>query len=179
MNLKIKFFILAILFPLATMNAKTIKTISSLDIKRYMGLWYEIARFENRFEKNLVGVTAEYTLKENGQIKVINSGHVKTLDGPVKRAKGKARQPDPLNPGALEVSFFLWFYASYNILLLDERNYSYALIGSNNDKYLWLLSRTPHLDKVTLSRIIKYAKESGYDTSKLYYTPQPQHSILQ
>lgn len=137
-----------------------------------MGLWYEIARFDNRFEKDLVAVTARYILKPDGKIEVINSGRVKTTDGILKSSKGKARQPDPQKPGELEVSFFLWFYSDYNILMLDEVNYSYALIGSSSDKYLWILSRTPVMEKNILNSILKYANSLGYDISKLYFTPQ-------
>lgn len=155
------------------MNAKTKSTVKDLDLKRYMGLWYEIARFENRFEKDLVAVTARYTFMPDGKIEVINSGRVKTLNGVLKSSKGKAKQPDPKRPGELKVSFFLWFYADYDILLLDQKNYSYALIGSNSDKYLWILSRTPRIDDGTLNFILNYARKLGYDTSKLYYTPQP------
>lgn len=155
------------------MNAKTKSTVKDLDLKRYMGLWYEIARFENRFEKDLVAVTARYTFMPDGKIEVINSGRLKTLNGVLKSSKGKAKQPDPKRPGELKVSFFLWFYADYDILLLDQKNYSYALIGSNSDKYLWILSRTPRIDDGTLNFILNYARKLGYDTSKLYYTPQP------
>lgn len=155
------------------MNAKTKSTVKDLDLKRYMGLWYEIARFENRFEKDLVAVTARYSFMPDGKIEVINSGRLKTLNGVLKSSKGKAKQPDPKRPGELKVSFFLWFYADYDILLLDQKNYSYALIGSNSDKYLWILSRTPRIDDGTLNFILNYARKLGYDTSKLYYTPQP------
>lgn len=162
-----------VISSLIPMNAKTKSTVKDLDLKRYMGLWYEIARFENRFEKDLVAVTARYTFMPDGKIEVINSGRVKTLNGVLKSSKGKAKQPDPKRPGELKVSFFLWFYADYDILLLDQKNYSYALIGSNSDKYLWILSRTPRIDDGTLNFILNYARKLGYDTSKLYYTPQP------
>lgn len=84
-------------------------TVSNLDLNRYMGLWYEIARFDHSFERNLTGVTAEYRLQENGKIQVINSGHKDSLNGELKRAKGKAKQPNPAEPGKLKVSFFLFF----------------------------------------------------------------------
>lgn len=162
-----------VISSLIPMNAKTKSTVKDLDLKRYMGLWYEIARFENRFEKDLVAVTARYSFMPDGKIEVINSGRLKTLNGVLKSSKGKAKQPDPKRPGELKVSFFLWFYADYDILLLDQKNYSYALIGSNSDKYLWILSRTPRIDDGTLNFILNYARKLGYDTSKLYYTPQP------
>ncbi len=168
-----KRLLLIVLFisTIFTMNTKAYNTVKQVDLKRYMGLWYEVARFENSFEKDLVGVTARYTLKPDGKIEVINSGRVKTLDGRLKSTKGKAKQPDPNKPGELKVSFFLWFYANDDILLLDQKNYSYALVGSGSG-YLWILSRTPELDKATLKKITDYAKSIGYDISKLYFTPQ-------
>lgn len=167
----ISLFILSII-TIFSMSAKTKPAIKEFDLKKYMGLWYEIARFENRFEKDLVAVTARYTLMPDGKIEVINSGRIKTLDGALKIAKGKAKQPDPTNPRELKVSFFLWFYSDYNILMLGP-DYEYALIGSSSDKYLWILSRTPKIEKKTLNRILDYAGSLGYNVSKLYFTPQP------
>lgn len=167
----ISLFILSII-TIISMSAKTSPATKDLDLKKYMGLWYEIARYENRFEKDLVAVTARYTLMPDGKIEVINSGRVKTLDGILKSSKGKAKQPDPSKPRELKVSFFLWFYSDYNILMLGP-DYDYALIGSSSDKYLWILSRTPKIEKKTLNRILDYAESLGYDISKLYFTPQP------
>ncbi|MGL4331888.1 MAG: lipocalin family protein [Bacteroidales bacterium] len=167
----ISLFILSI-FTIFSMDAQTKPSVNELDLKRYMGLWYEIARFDNWFEKDLVAVTARYTLKPDGNIEVLNSGRVKTPDGKLKASKGKAKQPDPMNPRELKVSFFLWFYSDYNILMLGP-DYEYALIGSNSDKYLWILSRTPKIEKKTLTRILDYAESLGYNVSKLYFTPQP------
>ncbi len=147
-------------------------TVSNLDLNRYMGLWYEIARFNHSFERNLTGVTAEYRLQENGKIQVINSGHKDSLNGELKRAKGKAKQPNPAEPGKLKVSFFLFFYADYYILELDQE-YRWVLIGSSSRKYLWILSRTPHLPQEVLDGILKLARKHGYDTSKLIFVEQP------
>ncbi|MFW5757035.1 MAG: lipocalin family protein, partial [Tangfeifania sp.] len=115
-------------------------TVQELDLKRYMGKWYEIARFDHRFERNLVGVTATYSLRDDGKIKVVNAGYKNNLDGKYKETVGKAKQPNPEEPGKLKVSFFLFFYADYYILELDAE-YQWALIGSSSDKYLWILSR--------------------------------------
>ena len=146
-------------------------TVKTLDIERYMGKWYEIARFDHRFERGMVGVTATYSLNDDGTILVLNSGHNGTLDGEMEIATGKAKQPDPEYPGQLKVSFFWIFYAQYNIMVLDD-DYSYALIGSSSDKYLWILSRTPQMSNETLSMLIQKAKALGYDTSKLIYVKQ-------
>ncbi|MBP9480334.1 MAG: lipocalin family protein [Parabacteroides sp.] len=148
------------------------QTERSLDLKRYLGKWYEIARFDHPFERNMVGVTAEYSMRPDGKIRVLNSGYKGDLNGKFKTAEGKARQPDPKEPGKLEVAFFLWFYGDYNILELDERNYAYVLIGSSSDKYLWILSRTPQLPEETIKMLLDKATERGYDTSKLIWVKQ-------
>jgi len=152
-------------------NNVDLTTVKQLDLERYMGTWYEIARFNHSFERNLEGVTATYKLRPDGKITVINQGYKNTLNGKLSRAKGKAKQPNPDEPGKLKVSFFLFFYADYYILELDE-NYRWVLIGSSTDKYLWILSRTPELDKKTLNYIIGKAKQRGYDTSKLIWVKQ-------
>ncbi len=149
------------------------RTVEKVDIQRYMGKWYEIARYDHSFERNLEGVTATYRLKSNGMIEVINSGYKNSLSGKFSKAVGKAKIPNPKEPGKLKVSFFLWFYSDYFILELDEVNYSYALIGSSSDNYLWILSRTPQLPKATLDRILEKASTRGYDVSKLIYVKQP------
>ena len=117
-------------------------------------------------------VTAEYSMRPDGKIRVLNSGYKGDLNGKFKTAEGKARQPDPKEPGKLEVAFFLWFYGDYNILELDERNYAYVLIGSSSDKYLWILSRTPQLPEETIKMLLDKATERGYDTSKLIWVKQ-------
>lgn len=147
-------------------------TVKKLDVKKYMGKWYEIARFDHSFEKHLIGVTAFYTLLDNGKIKVINSGYKNNFKGTFKEAKGKAKMPDPTEPGKLKVSFFLWFYSDYYILELDELHYKYALIGSKSDNFLWILSRTPSLPEKTLNYLLDKAKTRGYDTSRLLWVQQ-------
>jgi apolipoprotein D and lipocalin family protein len=148
-----------------TMNLSTVKNI---DLERYMGTWYEIARFDHSFERNLVGVTATYELFPDGRISVLNQGYVNSLSGKLKKAKGKAKQPDPEEPGKLKVAFFLFFYADYFILELDE-NYQWALIGSSSEKYLWILSRTPSLKQEILDHILLKARQRGYNTDKLIW----------
>lgn len=149
------------------------KIVQQVDLKRYAGTWYEIARFPHRFEKDLVGVTATYTLLENGRIEVINKGHKHTLDGPEKTAIGKAKLADTAQTGWLKVSFFWIFYADYLILELDTSDYQYALIGSTTDDYLWVLSRTPQMNQQTYEMLLGKAAERGYDTTKLLLVAQP------
>ncbi len=143
--------------------------VKTLDIDRYMGKWYEIARFDNRFERGLVGVTAEYTLLDNNTIAVFNSGYRDSLNGERAIARGVAKRRRDKDAGALKVAFFWKFYTPYNILEVDQDNYSYALVGGHNDNYLWILSRTPQLDPEVLNHLMKSAKSRGYDTSKLLF----------
>jgi lipocalin len=147
--------------------------IQELDINNYLGTWYEIARFPNKFEKDLVGVTATYSLNDDGKIKVINKGYQKTLNGTPSEAIGKAKIPDPNQPGKLKVSFFWIFYADYFILELDN-NYLYALIGSSSSKYLWILCRTPQMESSVYEMLLEKAKKRGYDLTKLERVPQPE-----
>ncbi|MBP1629144.1 MAG: lipocalin [Bacteroidetes bacterium] len=153
-------------------NNINMTTIKDFDINRYLGLWFEIGRFDHSFERGMVGTTAMYSLNEDGTIKVVNSGYKDSFQGKFKRAIGKAKPADKNNPAKLKVSFFLWFYGEYNILELDKENYSYALIGSSSDKYLWILSRSPKLSDDVLEFLIKRAKERGYDTSKIIWVDQ-------
>lgn len=147
-------------------------TIQDFNLQRYLGKWYEIARFNHRFERNLEGVTAEYTYRPDGKIKVVNCGHKQTLNGEKKCTVGKAHPAKSGQPGKLRVAFFLFFYSDYNILELSK-DYEWALVGSSTDKYLWILSRTPRLPSEVLTHILNKAKERGYDTKKLIFVQQP------
>lgn len=143
--------------------------VSSLDLSRYLGTWYEIARFDHSFERGMDNVTAEYILLEDGRIKVINSGW---RNGKYNVTEGKARWPEPLsNPAHLEVSFFLFFYSDYNVLMIDE-DYQVALVGSGSPKYLWILSRTPSVSDEMLDSVLEDAERRGYDTSRLIWVEQ-------
>lgn len=147
--------------------------IPDLDLYRYLGLWYEIARFDHSFERDMNNVTAEYILRADGKIDVINSGW---RDGKYKVADGKARQPDPKNdPAHLEVSFFLFFYSDYNVLMLDD-DYQVALVGSGSPNYLWILARTPDVSTEVLDAVLQEASDRGYDTSKLIWVDQDRNS---
>lgn len=152
-------------------NNKTMNTttVSNLDVNRFMGSWYEIARYEHSFEKGMTHVKANYSLLPDGTIRVLNSG---MKNGKKKEIEGKARKKKGSNSNSkLEVSFFLWFYSDYFVFELDD-NYQYAVIGSSSDKYLWILSRTPQLPQSTINDLLIKIKKRGYDTSKLYFVPQ-------
>ncbi|HCY41126.1 MAG TPA: lipocalin [Prolixibacteraceae bacterium] len=146
-------------------------TVKELDLNRYLGTWYEIARFPHSFEKGLVGVTATYSMRDDGKIKVLNQGFKNTLDGELSLAEGKAKIPDKSQPGKLKVSFFWIFYGDYNILELDE-DYQYVMIGSSTPKYFWILSRTPQMDSGTYEMLLEKARKRGYNLEKLYKVPQ-------
>ncbi len=145
---------------------QTIKSTFEFKLDKYLGTWYEIARFDHSFERGLEGATANYSLMDNGKIKVVNSGYKNGFNGKLNTAIGKAKLASPNTPRNLKVSFFLFFYSPYNILELDE-NYQYALIGSNSSKYLWILSRTPEIDDKLYNSILEKATKRGYDVSKL------------
>ena len=117
--------------------------VPALDPARYTGTWYEIARYQQGFEKSLVGVTAEYSLRPDGRIDVLNSGFKKSLDRDISSIKAVAWQPDPSKPGALKVRFFGLFVSDYLVFALDQEGYSWALVGNNSRGFLWFLSRSP------------------------------------
>lgn len=144
-------------------------TIAKFDLSKYLGTWYEIARFDHSFERDMHNVTAEYLLRDDGKVDVINSGW---KDGKYKVANGKVRQPDPgKDPAHLEVSFFLFFYSDYNVMMVDD-NYQVALVGSKSPKYLWILARTPQVGDEVLGDILDEADSRGYDTGALIWVDQ-------
>lgn len=163
MNTKI--FTLMFLFSFFTPSNIDNKPVA-IELDKYLGKWYEIARFDHSFERDMEKVTAEYKLLPNGNIEVINAGY---RDGKFKKTIGKAKTTD--TPGLLRVSFFWNFYSDYRILMIDK-DYQYVLIGSGSPKYLWIMSRTPELNDDILKKIIAVAKEKGYDTDKLIFVEQ-------
>ncbi len=145
--------------------------VKELDLNRYLGTWYEIARYDHRFERGLVGVTAKYSFRKDGKIKVVNSGYKGSLDGEFSEAVGKAKVPNKNEPGKLKVSFFWIFYADYFVLDLDE-NYQWVLIGSSSDKYLWILSRTPQISAELYQTLLAKLEKRGYETGQLIKVEQ-------
>ena len=144
-------------------------TVREFDLSRYLGEWYEIARYDHSFERGMDNTMAQYILQEDGKVVVLNSGW---KNGDYKIAEGKAKYPDPENkPGALKVSFFLFFYSDYNVMKVDE-DYQISLVGSKSDKYLWILSRTPVPDQDLLESVLIEAERRGYDTSQLIWVDQ-------
>ena len=137
--------------------------VVALDLNRYLGEWYEIARFDHSFERGIERAKAVYTLNEDGTIKVVNSG---IKDGKPKKAVGKGKRTN--TPALLRVSFFGPFYADYRVMMIDA-DYTYALVGSGGADYLWILSRTPTLADDAKSALLVEARRRGYDTRKLIW----------
>jgi lipocalin len=146
--------------------------VTGFELDRYLGTWYEIARFPHTFEKNLTGVSATYSLKKNGKIEVLNAGYKESLNGPFSQARGKAKAAGDPDVGHLKVSFFLFFYADYYIMELDKENYQWALVGSDSPNYLWLLSRTPSIPDSLYDDLTNRALKRGYSLEKLSRVPQ-------
>ena len=170
--------IVSVLFVLscAKTNSQMIDktTVKELDLDRYLGTWYEIARFPHSLEKNLVGVTATYRLRDDGKIQILNQGYKNSLEGELSKEVGKAKIPNKLEPGKLKVSFFWIFYADYFVLELDK-NYEYAMIGSSSDKYFWILCRTPQMDSSTYEMLLEKARKRGYNLATLEKVTQPEN----
>jgi apolipoprotein D and lipocalin family protein len=170
------------LFMLITANASSafsqeLRTVPSVDLNRYAGRWYDIARYPNRFQKDCAGnTTADYKLLPNGRIEVLNQ--CRKSNGSTKAAKGEARIIDKATNSKLEVRFapsFLSFlpfvWGDYWIIDLGS-NYEYSVVGSPDRKYLWILAREPRLDEQTYSRILQRAASKGFDPVKVAKTPQ-------
>jgi apolipoprotein D and lipocalin family protein len=161
------------LFCMATAaNAQApLEVVGSVDLDRYLGKWYEVASYPAWFAKNCTAVTAEYSLREDAGIRVVNRCRKGSLDGKLKEAKGRAKVVDSQTNARLKVSFFGPFWGDYWIVDLDP-DYRWAVVGEPKRKYLWILSRTPTLDKDTLEGILSRLPEKGYDIERLQWTPQ-------
>ncbi|MGV6809492.1 MAG: lipocalin family protein [bacterium] len=145
-----------------------IKAVEDFEVQRYLGKWYEIARLDHSFERGLNKVSAEYHLKENGDIKVINRGYNAEKER-WQEAEGNAKFVEDSQTGRLKVSFFGPFYGAYNIIALDKNHYQYAMIIGNNREYLWILARQPTLEEKTLNTLVEQAKTLGFAVDELIY----------
>lgn len=145
-----------------------IEPIQGFTLNKYLGKWYEIARLDHSFERGLSAVTAEYALREDGGVSVLNSGKI-IKEGTRKTAEGRAYFIGKETVGHLKVSFFGPFFGSYIIFEIDEKDYQYAFITSYNKSYLWFLSRTPQVSEELRSHFIKRAKDLGFSIDQLIF----------
>jgi apolipoprotein D and lipocalin family protein len=144
----------------------TLEVVPHVDLKKYLGKWYEIARLPARFEEGCSDITATYSLREDGSISVLNECK---KNGKVKKAKGKAKVIDKNTGAKLKVTFFWPFYGDYWIINLGNE-YDYAVVGTPNRQYLWILSRTPQMDDKLFSQLIELVKSKGFDVTNLIRT---------
>jgi apolipoprotein D and lipocalin family protein len=145
--------------------------VQDFDVDRYMGKWYEIARLDHSFERGLEQVTARYSKRKDGGVKVVNRGY-SLSDRQWTEAQGKAFFVNEPVEAYLKVSFFGPFYGSYIIFELDKEAYQYALISGPDISYLWFLSRTPQVGDAIISKFVERADALGFETSQLIF---PRH----
>lgn len=150
-----------------------LETVAKVDLSRYLGTWYEIASFPQSFQKGCTGTTATYTLREDGDIDVLNRCRKGSLEGEEDTAQGRARVVDRATNAKLEVSFFRPFWGDYWIIQLAE-DYSYAVVGHPGRDYLWILSRTPTMPAEIVEGIEARLQAQGYEIARLQRTLQPQ-----
>jgi apolipoprotein D and lipocalin family protein len=145
--------------------------VSDFDLERYLGTWYEAARLDHRFERGLTHVQAQYSLREDGGVRVVNRGF-KREKGEWKEAEGKAFFIGPADVGRLKVSFFGPFYSAYNVLELDHDSYQYALVAGANTSYLWILTRRPDPDPDMVQGLVQHAASLGFPVDELIFVEQ-------
>lgn len=167
-----KISLLLIVFLVACIGKpENVNPVTGFDKQRYLGKWYEIARLDHSFERGLDQVTAEYSLRPDGGIKVVNRGFSKE-NNEWSQANGKAYFVDSENIAHLKVSFFGPFYASYIVFDLDREYYQYAFVSGPDTEYLWLLSREPSVSPAILEKFISTSKTLGFDTEALIMVNQ-------
>jgi apolipoprotein D and lipocalin family protein len=145
-----------------------VKPVDDFRLEKYLGKWYEIARLDHSFERGLTRVTAEYSLRDDGGIRVLNRGYSEK-DKEWKEAEGKAYFVQRTDQGYLKVSFFGPFFGSYIVFELDHENYRYALVSGPEKSYFWILARSPEIEKNLRDTLIAKAAARGFDTSKLIF----------
>lgn len=148
-----------------------VQVVTEFELDRYLGTWYEIARLDHSFERGMSNVTANYSMRDDGGVMVINRGY-KVAKGDWDQATGKAYFVDDPNVGRLKVSFFGPFYGGYNIVELDKVHYQFAMVAGPNRSYLWILARSPTLDNDILSALVNNAKQLNFATNELIYVDQ-------
>ena len=150
---------------------ENVRPVQGFELPRYLGKWYEIARLDHSFERGLSQVTAQYSMRDDGGVEVVNRGY--SIDEKAwQEAEGKAYFVEGANEGYLKVSFFGPFYGSYVIFELDKEGYEYAFVAGPDKSYLWFLSRTPQVDKGLMEKFIQQASGLGFDTDALIFPDQ-------
>jgi len=149
-----------------------LEVVESVDLDRYLGTWYEIASYPAWFQRGCTAVTAQYSLRDDGLIRVVNSCNKGALDGKLKQSSGRAKVVDGSNNAKLKVSFFGPFWGDYWIIDLDPE-YRWAVVGVPSRKYLWILSRTRSMDEALYQEIVGRLQAKGYDKARLVRTLQP------
>nr|WP_068544781.1 lipocalin family protein [Thalassotalea crassostreae] len=165
---KIMLFIMVSLITGCLGMPDKVEPIEDFELNQYLGKWYEVARLDHSFERGLSKVSAEYSIKQDGGVKVLNKGFSEA-DNEWQEAEGKAYFVNEDSQGYLKVSFFGPFYGSYVIFELEKENYQYAFVSGPNTDYLWLLSRTPTVEPEILEKFIKLSKQRGFNTDELIY----------
>jgi apolipoprotein D and lipocalin family protein len=153
------------------LHLPALETVPHVELARYLGTWHEIASFPQSFQRGCTASTATYSLRDDGQLDVVNRCRLGSPDGKGKEARGRARIVDRTTNAKLEVSFFRPFWAPYWIIDLAQ-DYSYAVVGHPGRDYLWILSRTPTMSLDTYRTILAHLQSQGYDTSRLVTTVQ-------
>nr|WP_232848466.1 lipocalin family protein [Bowmanella yangjiangensis] len=148
-----------------------VKPVKGFELNRYLGSWYEIARLDHSFEAGLSQVTANYSMREDGGVSVLNRGF-SADENTWREAEGKAYFVEDSDTGYLKVSFFGPFYGSYVIFELDKQNYQYAFVSGPDTDYLWLLARTPQVEPEVIDKFEQMAKDRGFNTDQLIYVDQ-------
>ena len=159
-------------------NPKVPEPAKAVDLERYLGLWYELGRYENQFERGAEAATARYSLRPDGKIKVLNGCNLGSVDGPRKEAEGKAYPIAGSGNAKLKVSFFGPLYAGNYWVLDHAEDYSWSIVGEPSGRYLWLLSRSPHPANEVRSAIEARVKELGYDWSRVPSYPACRGRLL-
>jgi len=160
----------AVGFSTDNKKMEELQVVPSVDLSRYAGRWYEIARLPNKFQKKCAGgVTATYELRSDGKVKVINE--CRKASGEITRATGKAKVADKKTNAKLKVAFFWPFYGDYWILDLGP-NYEYAVVGEPKRRYLWVLSRTPQIDEALYNQLLANMAKRGFATERMIRTTQ-------
>lgn len=146
-----------------------LKTVEHVDLGKYAGVWYEIARYPNSFQKGCVATTATYSLRDDGRVDVVNRCRKGSPTGPLKVAHGQAKVVDAATNAKLKVSFFWPFWGDYWVIELGP-DYRYAVVGHPDRDYLWILSRSPSMDDATYQGIERRLKDQDYDPGRLIQT---------